>query len=157
MKRILWILVALLLLTACTPAPAEREPLALDFGGVSVAVGASVNELMASWGEDCTRQESESCAGVGMDVLYTFPSMRLYTFAPEGGEETVTAIAYTDDSAERADTRGARIGATVEQIEAAFGTPDEQSETRLVFRDETAVLTVTLRDGRATGITLAEK
>ncbi|MBO5897737.1 MAG: hypothetical protein J6R04_01870 [Clostridia bacterium] len=157
MKRLWILLTALLLLTACTPAPVTREPLSLDYGGVSVTVGASVDELLTLWGEDYTRQESASCAGVGVDYLYTFPSMRLYSFAPEGGEETVTAITYTDDSTDGADTRGARIGATAETVIAAFGKPDEQSETRLIFLDEVTALTVTLRDGRVTGMTLTEK
>jgi hypothetical protein len=83
--------------------------------------------------------------------------MRLYTFAPESGEEVVTAITYTDDASDRAQTRGARIGATVETVIAALGEPDEQSDARLVFGNETAALTVTLRDGRVTGMMLAEK
>ncbi len=154
MKRLLILLTALLLLTSCASAPTESEALSLDYGGASVTVGASVDGLLALWDEDYTRQESESCAGVGVDYLYTLPSMRLYTFAPEGGVEVVTAVTYTDDGA---DTRGARIGATAEQVTAAFGTPDEASDTRLVWRDGVAVLTVTLRDGRVTGVTLAEQ
>lgn len=157
MKRIVAVLSVLLFLTACTPAPVPNEVPTLNYGGVAVRVGASVDELLAAWGEDYTRQVSESCAGMGVDLLYTFPSMRLYTFAPEGGEEVVTAITYTDDASDRAQTRGARIGATVETVIAALGEPDEQSDARLVFGNETAALTVTLRDGRVTGMTLAEK
>ena len=157
MRRLCALLTILLLLTACTPAPVADEVLALDYGGVAVSVGASVDELLAAWEGDYTRQVSESCAGVGIDLLYTLPSMRLYTFAPEGGEETVIAVTYTDDASDRADTRGARIGATAEAVIAAFGAPDEQSDTRLVFTDAHAALTVTLRDGRVTGMTLAER
>lgn len=157
MKRLCMILTVLVLLTACTPAPVADEPLALCYGDTSVCIGAAVDELLATWDEDYTRQVSASCAGVGEDMLYTFPSMRLYTFAPEGGVERVIAVTYTDDASDEADTRGARIGATAEAVIAAFGEPDEQSETRLIVRDESAVLTVTLRDGRVTGMTLAER
>ena len=153
MRRILALLGALLLLSGCTVAPAEREALTLEYRGVAVRVGTAVEPLLTLWGDDYTLSESESCAGVGMDRLYAYPSMRLYTFAPEGAVERVTAISYTDDGA---DTRGARIGSAVEQLVAAFGTPDEQDDTALVYRDASATLKVTLRDGRATGITLSE-
>ena len=154
MKRLGILLIALILLTACTSAPAGRRPLSLDYDGVAVTVGTPVDDLLALWGEDYTRQESKSCAGVGVDALYTFPSMRLYTFAPEGGVEVVTAMTYTDDGV---DTCGVRIGATVEQITSVLGTPDEQSATVMVWHDGTAALTVTLRDGRVTGVMLAEE
>jgi hypothetical protein len=147
------LMIVLVLLCACVSAPADEIcPLSLSYRGVELTVGMPADEAIAALGEDYTLKESESCAGQGMDRMYTYSSMRLYVFAPVEGEAVVSSVSYTDDGVT---TDGLRIGSTAEDVVAAMGEPDEQNEARLVYRSEAAVLTFGLRDGVVVSVVLA--
>lgn len=155
MKRmILALLAALALLISCTPAVPTDEPrsLSLSYRGVELTVGAAADGVISALGDDYTMTEAESCAGQGMDRMYTYPSVRLYVFAPVEGVAVISSVSYIDDGVT---TGGLRIGSTAEDVVAAMGEPDEQNEARLVYRSEAAVLTFGLRDGIVVSVVLA--
>ena len=153
-RAIFVVLLSVLLMVACTPqAEAPREHLKLSYRGRDICVGAEIEQLLAMLGDDYTVAEAESCAGIGRDMVYTYPSLRLYVFAPENGVARLTSAAYTDDGV---DVGGVRIGSLAADVISAIGEPDEKSEQRLLFCDETVTLTFTLREGRVSAIVLAE-
>jgi hypothetical protein len=152
--RFVILVLALVLLSACTPTlQDEPRPLSLRFRGVDLTVGAKADGIIARLGDDYTVTEAESCAGVGVDRMYTYPSVRLYVFAPEGGEAVISSVSYTDDGALTAD--GLHIGSKVEEVVAVMGEPDEKSDARLVYHSDGAVLTFGLRDGVVVSVVLA--
>ncbi len=152
--RFVILVLALVLLCACTPTPPdEPRALSLPYRGVDLSVGMVVDEIIARLGEDYTVTEAESCAGVGVDRMYTYPSLRLYVFVPEGGEAVISSVSYTDDGVQTAD--GLHIGSTPEDVIAVMGEPDEKSDARLVYRGEGAVLTFGLRDGVVVSVVLS--
>ncbi len=155
MKRMTLVLtIVLILLCACAPAPADEIcPLSLSYRGVELTVGMAADEAIARLGDDYTVTEAESCAGQGMDRMCTYPSVRLYVFAPVEGEAVVSSVSYTDDGVATAD--GLRIGSKVEEVVAVMGEPDEKSDARLVYRSNGAVLTFGLRDGVVVSVVLA--
>lgn len=156
MKKIhlLIIALALVLLCACTPTP-QNEPrtLSLRFRGVDLTVGAKADGIIARLGDDYTVTEAESCAGVGVDRMYTYPSVRLYVFAPEGGEAVISSVSYTDDGVQTAD--GLHIGSASADVIATMGQPDDENDVRLVYRCADEALTFGLRDGVVVSIVLA--
>jgi hypothetical protein len=152
--RFVILVLALVLLSACTPTlQDEPRPLSLRFRGVDLTVGAKADGIIARLGDDYTVTEAESCAGVGVDRMYTYPSVLLYVFTPEGGEAVISSVSYTDDGALTAD--GLHIGSKVEEVVAVMGEPDEKSDARLVYRSDGAVLTFGLRDGVVVSVVLA--
>ena len=159
MKR--WILlcaVALIALCVVCCAPSQENEtvsLSLEYRGAVLTVGMSESEAISALGDDWTLSESESCAGDGLDRMYTYPSLRLYVFAPADGQATVTSVAYTDDGAVTVD--GLHIGCAVGEVTMALGEPDEQSETRLCYYGDNDQLTFAVRDGRVSGILLSGK
>lgn len=146
-------LLAVLLTVACAPVAPAEQPLSLTFRGAELTVGMPESEAIAALGDDFSLSESESCAGEGMDRMYTYPSLRLYVFEPVKGVASVTSVSYTDDGAETA--QGLRIGCPVTDVTAALGEADETSDTRLCYRQGGSVLTFTLRDRRVSGIVLS--
>ena len=151
--RIGMALLAVLLTVACAPVVPVEQPLSLTFRDAELTVGMLESEALAALGDDFTLSESESCAGEGMDRMYTYPSLRLYVFAPAKGVATVTSVSYTDDGAETA--QGLHIGCSSTEVTAALGEADETRDTRLCYRRDGSVLTFTLRDGRVSGIVLS--
>ena len=157
MKRMIVTVVALALtlLCACGPVAPAEEPssLSLTYRGVALTVGMPADEALAALGDDYTMTEAESCAGQGVDRMYTYPSVRLYVFAPVEGEAVVSSVSYTDDGVQTVDAL--RIGSTVADVVAVMGEPDGKSDARLVYRSDGAVLTFGLRDGIVVSVVLA--
>ena len=154
MKRICLVMLALMLFCGCTPTPqSESRALSLAYRGVALTIGDAADGVIAQLGDDYTLSEAESCAGEGVDRMYTYPSVRIYVFAPREGLATVTSVSYTDDGA---DTDGVCIGCDVALVEQAFGTPDERREGAIVYRRDGAVLTVTEQGGRVNAVLLTE-
>ena len=149
------LLLALVLLCSCTPNSPAKESLTLSlaYRGVALTVGMPADEALAALGDDYTLKESESCAGQGVDRMYTYPSVRLYVFAPVAGEAVISSVSYTDDGAVTA--QGLRIGSTVADVVAVMGEPNEKSDARLVYRSAGAALTFGLRDGIVVSVVLA--
>lgn len=155
MLRLLAAMIALLFLVACSQTPStQRPPLVLRYREQSIAIGAAIEPLLAALGEDYTVEEAASCAGIGKDYVYTYPSLRLYVFAPEGGAAVVTSACYTDDGAAY---QTLTIGSAAETVTSVMGTPDEQSASRLVYRAEGVTLTFSLREGVVTAMVLSEE
>ena len=146
------------LCTLCSCAQEEqggsRIPLQLTFRETAITIGAPVETLIGALGEDYTLMEAASCAGIGKDYVYTYPSLRLYVFAPENGVATVTSACYTDDGASHC---GLTIGSSADAVLAAMGAPDEQTDSRITYRDEGVTLTFTLREGMVSAVVLAEE
>ena len=156
MKKWMWFCAALLAalwLVACAPVEVPDEPLSLPFRGTELTVGMSASEALAALGDDFVLSESESCAGEGVDRMYTYPSLRLYVFVPAQGAATVTSVSYTDDGAQT--NEGLHIGSAVADVTAALGEAEEQSESKLCYRCGGSTLTFTLRQGRVSGILLS--
>ncbi len=156
MKRIIVaIALFLLLFCACAPLPSGNEaaPLSLHYRGLDLTVGMAADAVIAQLGDDYTVTEAESCAGQGVDRMYTYPSVRLYVFVPVDGEAVVSSVSYTDDGVQTA--LGLRLGCHSADVTAAMGQADEVSDARLVYRDEGSVLTFGLRDGVVVSIVLA--
>ena len=156
MKRFGLISMALLLmlcLISCASGSDGDELLTLTYRQVELSVGMDGDALLVSLGNDYTVSEAPSCAGQGVDRLYTYPSLRLYVFAPETGGAVLQSVSYTDDTVKT--EQGLCIGSPAEDVMAVHGEPQEQGETALISRQGQSTLTFTLRDGRVTGITLS--
>ena len=158
MKRMIamiTLMFALVLFSACAAAVPTEEPrlLSLPYRDVTLSVGMAADEAVLALGDDYTMTEVDSCAGQGKDRMYTYPSVRLYVFAPTDGKAVVSSVSYTDDGVQTA--QGLRIGSSSSDVLAALGEADDASDTRLVYRSENTTLTFGLRDGMVVSIVLA--
>jgi hypothetical protein len=148
------IVLALMLFCGCTPAPqSESRVLSLAYRGVDLAIGDAADGVIAQLGDDYTMSEAESCAGQGTDRMYTYPSVRLYVFAPVDGAAVISSVSYIDDGVKTAEGLG--IGCSSAEVLSALGDADEASDVRLVYRGKGSVLTFGLRDGVVVSIELA--
>ena len=154
MKRFWMMIVALVMLSSCTPTPpSEPHALSLTYRGVALTIGDAADGVIAQLGDDYTLSEAESCAGQGMDRMYTYPSVRLYVFAPVDGVAVISSVSYIDDGVKTAEGLG--IGCSSAQVLTALGEADEASEARLIYRGNGGVLAFGLRDGVVVSIELA--
>ena len=149
---LLLFLLCLLCFSVSCRRSTDTDAPCLYYRGVDVCIGMEADALLAQLGEDYVLSAAPSCAGVGEDRLYEYPSLRLYVFAPAGGLAQVTSVCYTDDGA--ATRQGVTIGQTAQQVIDAYGKPQRQTDTQICYTASDRTLVFTLRDGRVTGIAL---
>ena len=128
MKHTKWIayfLVALLLLSmvACgeenPPAgSSDVVPFSLTYQGVTVIPHEKAAPIIAALGEGYEYHESTSCAFVGLDKVYTYADIEIYTY-PKGDEDFVLSVALRSDAV--ATDKGITIGSSGDEVIDAYG------------------------------------
>ena len=125
---------ALLLLGGCGAGEAPvfgEEDLALTVGGVVFDCETDIEAVTAALGDGYEYAEGRSCAYDGLDKTYQYPEAIFYT-NPLAEGDIVTEI-YTE-SPEVSTTKGVGVGSTREEVETAYGEPDEDDGYTLYYR-----------------------
>ena len=87
--------------------------------GYDIVMGSEVQQYLDAFGEPDDEFEAASCAGQGMDHIYSYPGFFLYT-REENGVSIVDAVQITDSLT---DYNGAHVGDKIEDVKAIFGEP----------------------------------
>lgn len=162
MKRFLIIaLAAMLVLGLC--ACAESDPAGttapgntpsgpvgyrFTYNGYQFGVGMAMKDVKL--GEPLDKAVSESCAFGGQDTVYYYGSIQVSTNDEEGYEK-VYSIYLEDDLVST--EKGISIGATPEQVKAAYGEPDAVStENCLIYGKDGMKLRFNINNGKVSSI-----
>ena len=161
MKKGLSILM-LLVLCSCaantpdaSPEPSPSPPpegFPFEAYGQVMYVCAPVKPVLDNLPEPRDRFESPSCAFEGLDITYFYPGFELTTY-PENGEEHILSVILTDDSVST--PGGVFIGATVSNMEEAYGTDYTQKGGQYTYTAGKGSLVFTFRDDVIIGIVFA--
>ena len=132
---------------------AESNNFCFKLNGVTVAINAplsSIESKLDTLGK-YTYTEQASCAGQGMDKIYTFNGGSFTIYAtPVGKDYTISMIAFGDDSVSTAE--GVCIGNTVDQLKKPYGEPKENDDTTIIYEKGTSTLVFVLEDGKILNI-----
>ena len=136
MKKLLALLaLSLLLLTGCAggqqAAGFSQSDLVLTVAGETFDCDTPIEAVVAALGEDYGYAEGRSCAYDGLDKTYTYEDATFYTNPLEEGD-IVTEI-YTQ-SPQVTTSKGLVVGATRQQVEAAYGPPTQEDGYTLYYR-----------------------
>jgi len=123
-KRLLMLMVCLFLLPrALAAAPIEKEDMIFLFDGKAYTVGEEANPLLsaleARYGKGIETQ-TESCLFTGMDKEFDFGEVLIgtYPIGRAGGDVLESIIVL---EGELKTSRGIGIGASLEEVETAYG------------------------------------
>ena len=105
--------------------------LVLNIGGDSYTCAVGIDTVTGALGEDYEYAEGLSCAYDGLDKTYTYEDATFYTNPLEEGD-IVTEI-YTQ-SPQVTTSKGLAVGATRQQVEAAYGPPTQEDGYTLYYR-----------------------
>lgn len=134
--------------------PSANPGYVYNQNGMDVAVKASMEPIVAAWGEPDKYFESESCAFQGMDKVYTYGSVVISTY-PENDKDYVLTIELKDDTITTAE--GIYIGSSKEDVTATYGAATQETDVALVYDKGDCQLTFFFEDGFVTNITYAAK
>ena len=126
MKHMKWmayslIILLLLAMVACgeeTPPVSDGIPFSLTCHGVTVTPHEKVTPVIAALGEGYEYHESASCAFEGLDKVYTYADIEIYTY-PKGDEDYVLSVALRSDAVTT--DKGLTIGSSCDEVLDAYG------------------------------------
>ena len=137
MKKLAALLLSFCALGACAGCGGENAPsfsqadLALSVAGESFDCDTDIQAVVAALGEGYEYAEGKSCAYDGLDKTYAYEVATFYTNPLEEGD-IVTEI-YTQ-SPQVTTSKGLAVGATRQQVEAAYGPPTQEDGYTLYYR-----------------------
>ncbi len=136
---------------AAAPA-APSSKYTFSFNGVEIAANAEMAPLAETLGEPIDYFESESCAYQGLDKVYTYSGVIIRTY-PADGKDYVLTVELKDDTVTTKE--GVYIGASKDDVTAAYGAPTSETDTAISYVDGDCTLSFMLADGKVTDITYA--
>ncbi len=124
--------------------------------GVSVILGESAADALAALGEYTDMMEAPSCVHEGFDRVYTYGQNYKVTTSPDAaGNEYVAQIELLSDLVAWNIGAGAlMIGSTASEVEAALGTPAEDTFGVQKYLLDGASVTVIIDAEAVTGLTI---
>lgn len=151
MKKILLIGLAILTLSACA---AKAKP---SFSAADASI--TINGKKLTPGMDYTTPplgtpvdyyEHSSCAYVGLDKIYTYDAIEVYTY-PDGKTDYILEIDLLETGKT---TRGIKIGSTLANVEAVYGTAYTTQGLNIVYADGQISLVIMLVNNKVDQIRL---
>ena len=133
--------------------PEENTPLlfALEVDGFLIEMDQNVNYVLTALGEPLGEFVMPSCAFDGEDRVFQYSSLQIHTY-PVGDEDRVHTISLRDDNI-RTSEGNIRLGASLEDVIAAYGDDYEKEFNMHTFTRERTKLQFYIEDGRVLGIT----
>ncbi len=128
--------------------PEGKKNYVLTVGTTEIAVDADAAPILEALGEWRDYSESNSCAFVGLDKVYTYGGFELQTY-PKDGRDYVYMVELYDDSV--ATREGIAIGASRDAVTKAYGDADQQTDTSLTYTGKSMHLTFLFREDGSVG------
>ncbi|MBQ6569316.1 MAG: hypothetical protein IJL87_03575 [Clostridia bacterium] len=130
--------------------PAALGGYIINVKGTDIAVEMEATNIKGMLGEPDKYFESDSCAFQGKDKVYTYGSVVINTY-PSGEKDFVMSIELKDDLVETAE--GICIGASKEDVIAAYGEPTETTDKAICYVKDYCKLSFMLENGKVSSIT----
>jgi len=157
----LFLVAALLFTSGCgqadSPAPGfTREDLYLNIDGAQYRCNINIETVISGLGSDYEYSEAMSCDYDGLDKTYIYETAEFYTWPMPDGD--LVNEVYTESPAVST-SKGISVGATREEVLAAYGEHFEDANSLLVYRlsdsrepADSAALCFDLEDGMVRAI-----
>jgi len=103
------------------PANTPQVPLVFSFkmGDVLIEMDEDISRVIAGLGEPLGILEQESCAFDGIDRIFSYPGIQIYTY-PKGNSDHIHTIGFFDDSV--VTTEGnIRLGSDIQEVFNVYG------------------------------------
>lgn len=109
----------------------ENTSYVFKLKGVDVQINAEMAPIYDKLGKEDSYFESNSCAFQGLDKVYTYRSVVIQTY-PMDEVDYVYSVELKDDTVETLE--GIYIGTSKANVENAYGTPDDQTDTAYIYK-----------------------
>lgn len=101
------------------------------YNGYTIMPGTKTDEAIAILGDDYEPYEGASCAGQGMDVVYTYSGLQLGAYRGTDNVELIQVIEIEDSIY---DCGGIHVGDSLTAAKGILGTPDAEDDFGVIYK-----------------------
>lgn len=120
-----------------------------ETSGVKIIPDMEAKDLLDALGEPVSYFEANSCAFGDQDKVWTYGGFTIDTYQLEGIDYIYDVI-FTNDTVETPE--GIYLGKTHDDVIKAYGTPDEEGETSLLYKKGNMKLIFIIEDEKVKSI-----
>ena len=129
---------------------AAADAFVFTYNGIAIPMNAPADAVIEQLGDGYTYFEAPSCAYEGMDKVYTYNSIVVRSYTMDG-VDYIAAVELKDDTVQTAE--GIRIGATEEEVRAAYGEDGNEGTSGIEYTKGDSFISFIFEDGRTIAIT----
>ena len=130
--------------------PLPQQVFSFKMGDVLIEMGQDINYVLDRAGEPTGVFEAPSCAFDGIDRIFAYPGIQIYTY-PDGDNDFIHTIAFFDDSI-RTTEGGIRLGSSLQAVFDVYGDEFEYDSSMYTFRRGLTKLEFLVEDDMVMGI-----
>lgn len=123
MKKLLWAIVLIMLISGCSQKSVEEE-YSFEVKGLNITMGEIAENFLTKTGTPKEQYSAPSCAFDGNDTVYDFGSYQITTYLTNG-KEIFTGVYLLDDTVSTKE--GIKIGSKLSEMLSVYG--DEYQES----------------------------
>ena len=137
-------------------ASVEDEPVVSDafffkMDDIIIEMDQDIDYVINNLGEPLGRFEAPSCAFDGMDIIFSYPGIQIYTY-PAGAGNYIHTIGFFDDSVRTAEGN-IRLGTRIQSVFDVYGEDYSYETGMYTFTRGLTVLEFLVEDDIVMGIT----
>ena len=102
-----------------------------SYNGYKIVPGTIADDALAILGDDYDSFEGASCAGQGMDIVYTYAGFSLGAYRGTDNVERIQVIEIEDSII---DCDGIHVGDSLTAAKAKLGTPDAEDDFGVIYK-----------------------
>lgn len=132
----------------------ETSGYSIVYEGVSMAPGMEATQIIEALGDDYELSEGASCAYQGMDKVYTYDNLIIYTYEIDEGE----FVSIVEATGETCNTNASiHIGSLKDEVIEAYGEPQESTDAGLGYTQDGIEIQFFLTGSEVTDILLCSE
>ncbi len=138
--------------TTDIPSPKANSEFVFVYQDCPLPMNAEIGPMLAFLGEPDSYFEAASCAFDGLDKTYTYSGIEILTYPDESkeGVDYISSVRLLDNSVSTPE--GITIGATPEEVTAAYGENYEEHGQQYTYENGDALLSILFQDGKAVSV-----
>ena len=107
----------------------SKNDLYLTIHGTKYVCDGVIDDMINAFGEDYSYAEAISCAYDGLDKIFTYDNLDIYT-RPDGDRDLVTELCAYDDVES---SKNIVIGSSADSVRSAYGEPTRETSRLLSY------------------------
>ena len=131
--------------------PTEPEPFFVVLNNTRINMDDNISIVIAQLGEPLGVFEAPSCAFDGIDRIFSYSGVQLYTY-PSGDDDFIHTVAFFDDNTRTAEG-GIRLGSSLQAVLDAYGNDFRLESGMYTFKRGDTLLEFLVENDVVIGIT----
>jgi len=129
---------------------ASSDAYYVNYNGIEIHMNQLSEDVIAALGDNYSYFEAPSCAYEGLDKIYTYTSIAVYSYTMDG-VDYISSVQLRDDTVSTVE--GIRVGASADDVYATYGEDGVQGTAGIEYTKGDSILSFIFDGNTVSAIT----